>query len=132
MTNIDELRDYYDNDDTSADLERAERVPADAPAASDRMTTFAVRLPVPVLERVRELAVANQVTTSALLRQWIDAGIRAAESSERAGDTSAIDAYTLHLIIDALASRDMAGRAALGALLAGRDASVTDRDDCTA
>lgn len=39
------------------------------------MTTFAVRLPMVVLERVREIAEQSDLTTSALIRRWIDAGI---------------------------------------------------------
>lgn len=39
------------------------------------MTTFAVRLPVVALDHVREVAAQRNVTTSALIRSWIEAGI---------------------------------------------------------
>lgn len=39
------------------------------------MTTFAVRLPVVALGRVRDIAEQEGVTTSALIRRWIDVGI---------------------------------------------------------
>lgn len=39
------------------------------------MTTFAVRLPVVVLDHVRQIAEQRSVTTSALIRRWIEAGI---------------------------------------------------------
>lgn len=47
------------------------------------MTTFAVRLPVTVLDHVREIAEQRHVTTSALIRRWIDAGM--AEDGDNAG-----------------------------------------------
>lgn len=75
MGKLDELREYYDKTDISAELENATYEEAEAPPVSERMTTFAVRLPVPVLDRVREIAAQEGVTTSALLRQWIEAGV---------------------------------------------------------
>lgn len=75
-TRLDALAVHYDSNDTSAELEDAtEADDVDTPAAADRMTTFAVRLPLPVLERVREIAEQNSVTTSAMIRRWIDVGI---------------------------------------------------------
>lgn len=69
-TRLDALAEHYDSNDTSAELEDAtEADDVDTPAAADRMTTFAVRLPLPVLERVREIAEQNSVTTSAMIRR---------------------------------------------------------------
>lgn len=82
MSRIDELREHYDNTDTSSELDRAEYVPADAPPASERMTTFAVRLPLPVLERVRQIAAEDGVTTSEMLRRWIEDGIAAHDGDD--------------------------------------------------
>ncbi|WP_129668348.1 hypothetical protein [Phytoactinopolyspora endophytica] len=81
MGRADELREYYDNTDTSVDLEKAVHEPADT-RPSARMTTFAIRLPVPVLHRVREIAAESDTTTSALLRRWIDSGIREYDDSD--------------------------------------------------
>lgn len=75
-TRLEWLADHYDSNDTSAELKNA--IAANAPVAPPvavRMTTFAVRLPVPVLERVREIAEQSGVTTSAMIRRWIEAGI---------------------------------------------------------
>ncbi|CAN5269577.1 hypothetical protein BH20ACT5_BH20ACT5_10260 [soil metagenome] len=84
-TKLKALAEHYDNTDTAAELENAtEASGGDAPPVADRMTTFAVRLPLTVLERVREIAEQNNVTTSALIRRWIDAGI--AEDGRGAGD----------------------------------------------
>lgn len=84
-TRIDALTEHDDSTDTSAELGTAAPVKGpDAPAASDRMTTFAVRLPVAVLEQVRQIAEQDGLTTSALLRRWIDAGI--AEDGQDAAD----------------------------------------------
>ena len=84
-TRIDALAEHDDSTDTSAELEIAAPVRGPgAPAASDRTTTFVVRLPVVVLERVRRIAEQDGLTTSALLHRWIDAGI--AEDGEDAAD----------------------------------------------
>lgn len=63
--------------DTSDELQEAAAVAADAPALADRTTTFAVRLPSAGLERTREIAEAEGLTTSALVRRWVDARIDA-------------------------------------------------------
>lgn len=98
---IDELREYYDNTDLSEDIERAEFVPADAPPASERMTTFAVRLPVPVLNRVRELAGEGGVTTSEIVRQWIEDGITAADQDE-GDDETMVSVDLVRALLDAV------------------------------
>ena len=73
---LDHLAEHYDNADTAEDLEEAtaSEVP-DAPSSADRMTTFAVRLPVVVLDHIREVAEQRNVTTSALIRRWVEAGV---------------------------------------------------------
>ena len=74
---LEELAQHYDGTDTSSDLREATAVVADAPAPADHPTTFAVRLPLAELERAREIAESEGLTTSALLRRWIEAGIDA-------------------------------------------------------
>jgi len=84
-TKLDRLGEHYDTADTAEALEdaMAAAVP-DAPSGTERMTTFAVRLPVIVLDHIREVAEQRSVTTSALIRRWIEAGI--AEDGSDVGD----------------------------------------------
>ena len=74
-TKLERLAEHYDHTDTVEELERATAAASAEPGSTERMTTFAVRLPMGVLERVREIAEERHVTTSALIRRWIDAGI---------------------------------------------------------
>ncbi|HEX7322441.1 MAG TPA: hypothetical protein VF299_05820 [Mycobacterium sp.] len=77
---LERLADYYDGTDTSTELAEATYSPPETPAG-EPMTTFAVRLPTTVLERVRQIAGQRDVTTSAVIRRWIEVGI----ASEAAG-----------------------------------------------
>lgn len=84
-TKLDRLAEHYDTSDTAEELEDATAaVGSDAPPGAERMTTFAVRLPVVVLDRIRELAERRSVTTSSLIRRWIEEGI--AEDGSDVGD----------------------------------------------
>lgn len=74
-TKLERLAEHYDHTDTAEELEKAPAVASAEPGSTERMTTFAVRLPVAVLDRVREIAEERHVTTSALIRRWIDGGI---------------------------------------------------------
>ncbi len=74
-TKLEHLAEHYDDADTSDELEAATPAGPEAPPGAERMTTFAVRLPVAVLDHVREIAARRKTTTSALIRRWIDAGI---------------------------------------------------------
>lgn len=75
-TELSRLAEHYDTADTSEELEDATAATGpDAPPGRERMTTFAVRLPVVVLDHVREVAQRRGLTTSALIRRWIEAGI---------------------------------------------------------
>lgn len=95
MNRTNDLRQHYDNSDTTADLENAEYEPADAPPAAERMTTFAVRLPVPVLDRVRQIAAEQGVTTSEVLRRWVDDGITAHDHTAELGSVPASELLDL-------------------------------------
>jgi predicted transcriptional regulator len=81
-TKLERLAERYDNTDTASELAEATETTAEAPVAAERMTTFAVRLPVAVLDHVREIAAERNVTTSAVIRQWIEAGIATDSSDE--------------------------------------------------
>lgn len=80
-TTLERLAEYYDSTDTSAELAEATYAPSEVPTTGEPMTTFAVRLPAIVLDRVRHIADQRDATTSAVIRQWIEAGI----ASEAAG-----------------------------------------------
>jgi hypothetical protein len=73
-TKLERLAEHYDNTDTAKELEDAAAT-TDRASGAERMTTFAVRLPVTVLDHVREMAGQRNVTTSALIRRWIEAGM---------------------------------------------------------
>lgn len=106
-TKLEALAGHYDGTDTSAQLEESTAVDdLDTPPAGDRMTTFAVRLPVVGLERIREVAEQEGVTTSALIRRWIDAGI--AQDGRDTGARAVPVAALLELI--GRASRDHVDR----------------------
>ncbi|MGH3372535.1 MAG: CopG family antitoxin, partial [Nocardioidaceae bacterium] len=69
-TRLDELADYYDTHDTTAELESAEFEPA-VPVA-EPMVTYALRLPAPVLERLRAVAEARGEKVTTLMRSWLE------------------------------------------------------------
>lgn len=84
-TKLERLAERYDNADTASELAEATEATeatVETPIGSERMTTFAVRLPVAVLEHVREVAGRRNETTSAVIRQWIEAGIATDPSGE--------------------------------------------------
>ncbi len=93
-TPLQELAEYYDTHSTAEELEGATFEPGAAPPRSERMTTFAVRLPVDMLERARDLARKQNMTVSALLRQWIfDGMVRTARKVDTRGHGPARDAF---------------------------------------
>ncbi|MGB5796294.1 MAG: hypothetical protein WBH51_10945 [Mycolicibacter algericus] len=69
---LSELRDYYDNTDTSAEIADAE---LDNEVAQSPMVGITVRFPVEVLQQVRLLASRNNVKTTALIRRWVEDAI---------------------------------------------------------
>lgn len=65
-----ELRDYYDTTDTSEVLEGAT---LEQPETSvEPMVTYALRLPQPVLEKLRDVASRRGVRVSGLMRTWLE------------------------------------------------------------
>jgi hypothetical protein len=66
---LEELRQYYDNTDTSAEIADAE---VDDEIVQSPMVGITVRLPAEVLQRIRELAANDNVKTTALIRRWIE------------------------------------------------------------
>lgn len=84
-TKLERLAERYDSADTAPELAEATEATeatSDAPIAAERMTTFAVRLPVAVLDHIREIADQRNETTSAVIRQWIEVGLATDASGE--------------------------------------------------
>lgn len=67
---IDKLREYYDRTDTSQELETATLEHPDATA--EPMVTYALRLPKPVLDSLRQAAGTRNMRVSALMRTWLE------------------------------------------------------------
>lgn len=67
---LDETAEYYDKTDLSEHIEQAtweEHVPSAEP-----MVTYALRLPKPVIDRLRSVAQARNVKVSTLMREWLE------------------------------------------------------------
>lgn len=77
---INELREYYDNTDTSAELEQA--TPEQPDTTAEPMVTYALRLPQPVLDGLREAAEARNVRVSTLMRDWLEQHLATETTSE--------------------------------------------------
>lgn len=66
----DELREYYDNTDTSELLKDAVLEQPDTTA--EPMVTYALRMPKPVLDELRVTAEKHNVRVSTLMRTWLE------------------------------------------------------------
>jgi hypothetical protein len=64
-----ERADYYDTHDASAGLDGA--VPEKA-KTTEPMVTYALRLPKPVLDRLRAVADARSEKVTTLMRSWLE------------------------------------------------------------
>lgn len=64
-----ELRDYYDNTDTSAEIKDAEWNDA---VVQSPMVGITVRFPAVVLQQIRAAAAAQRVKPTALIRGWVE------------------------------------------------------------
>jgi hypothetical protein len=67
-TKIDELREYYDTTDMSESIRRAK---PDTDVVDEVMVSTSIRLPKPLMDRVRAKAEAVGVPATTLMRQWI-------------------------------------------------------------
>jgi hypothetical protein len=79
------LADYYDTHDASAELEVAVPEPA---STIKPMVTYALRLPKPVLDRLRAVADARSEKVTSLMRSWLEERLVSEESNP---PTSVID-----------------------------------------
>jgi hypothetical protein len=66
---LEQVAEYYDTHDTSADLERAEYEDA---VAAEPMITTSLRLPKPVMDSIRAAADARGMRATVLMREWIE------------------------------------------------------------
>jgi hypothetical protein len=76
-TKLEELADFYDTHDTSAELEDAVLERA---SATEPMVTYALRLPKPVLDRLRVVAQARDEKVTTLMRSWLEERLAREES----------------------------------------------------
>ncbi|MBC3179650.1 hypothetical protein [Corynebacterium lujinxingii] len=79
---LEDIRSYYDNNDTSALMEDAERVDLGDVADPDATVAFTVSMPNRVLRGAREIAAAEGVSTNDVLRRFLEAGANALVESE--------------------------------------------------
>lgn len=75
-----ELREYYDNTDTSAELEQATFEQPET--TTEPMVTYALRLPKHVLDELRAAADTHNVRVSALMRDWLEQRLATESTSE--------------------------------------------------
>ncbi|MDR7301863.1 hypothetical protein [Haloactinomyces albus] len=66
---LDEIAEYYDTHDTSAELRRAK---PENDTESDPMVSTSLRLPKSLLDWVREQADAEHIRPTALIRRWLE------------------------------------------------------------
>jgi hypothetical protein len=67
---IRQLADYYNNADLSENIEQAQW--EEPEPASEPMVTYALRLPKPVIDRLRDAARQRGVKVSTLMREWLE------------------------------------------------------------
>lgn len=70
---IDELAAYYDERDTTDELERA--IPRDPIPSDEVMIVTSLRLPKSVMDQVRERAQERGTKPTALIREWVEAAL---------------------------------------------------------
>lgn len=102
---MDELRQYYDNTDTSDLLKDAVLEQPDTTA--EPMITYALRLPKPVLDDLRSAADKRNVRVSTLMRTWLEERL----GREAAGQDKVISVDDI-LALVAERSRPTGGRGA--------------------
>lgn len=80
---LERLAEYYDARDISEEIEKAE-LEQHAPV-DDVMIVSSIRLPKPLMDRVREAALEEGVKPTALMRRWIEEGLTRGERSADQG-----------------------------------------------
>jgi hypothetical protein len=69
---IDKLRAYYDGNDTSEEMQDAQVVRG---SLADPNVSTSVRMPWSIMKAVRLAAVRRKMKPTALMREWIEAGL---------------------------------------------------------
>lgn len=64
------LADYYDNTDLSKDIEQAQW--EEPESVTEPMVSYALRLPKPVIDRLRDAARDRGIKVSTLMREWLE------------------------------------------------------------
>ena len=114
-----QLRDYYDNTDLSAEIERANW---ETDVEPDPMVTTSLRLPKSVLDWVRQQAEAEHVKPTALIRRWIEQ-----QRADRAEDVSGRLERLVERLEVAVVAGAEAPTTARGAVRKGRSATARGR-----
>lgn len=66
---IERLADYYDNTDLSENIEQAQW--EEPEPVAEPMVTYALRLPKPIIDRLRGVARERGIKVSTLMREWL-------------------------------------------------------------
>lgn len=93
---VEKLREFYDNTDTAEMMEDLELVDLGFRAGAEAMSAFTVRLPAVVLNAARDIASKRQITTGAVLRELVEAGI-----ARTASDDAVVPVSELRRLISA-------------------------------
>ena len=92
---LEKLRSYYDNTDTSDLMEDAQPGDLGNVADPEASVAFTVTMPNRVLRTARGMAAAEGVSTNDVLRRFIEAGV-----DDRAGAEASIPVSKLLRLID--------------------------------
>ena len=84
---LEDIRSYYDNNDTSALMEDAERVDLGDVADPDATVAFTESMPNRVLRGAREIAAAEGVSTNDVLRRFVAVDVPDAATPRPGFDT---------------------------------------------
>lgn len=96
MKNIEELRDYYDNNDVAHLLDSVEETDLGDHTGPEAMCAFTVRLPTHVLNQIRDIAEKQQRSTGAVMRTIIEQGV-----ADSMSDDAVISVRELRKLISA-------------------------------
>lgn len=80
--NLEELRNFYDNTDTSDMMDDAQSTDLGVRTGPGAMSAFTVRLPTNVLDAARDIAKRENVPTGVILRRFIEVGVAKAVSDD--------------------------------------------------
>jgi hypothetical protein len=79
---LEEIAEYYDTHDVSAEMEAAEWTRLDPVPADEQMIVVSVRLPKATMDAVRETAARTGLKPTALIRRWVEEQINETSSEQ--------------------------------------------------